>query len=235
MSCILYYSNQCEKSKHVLQSLTRGSAHKDVHFLCIDKRIKVANNWYIVLENGDKVVLPPQIDRVPALLLMTQGHKVLFGDAILHHIQPRIVVANNAATQNNGEPFPFSTGCDFMGGFGVASDNFSFLDQTSDELSAKGNGGLRQLYNYATIDFHDKINTPTEDYTPDKVGAVSLEQLQQKRNSDISAGGGGAQQQFQQQQQQQRNFQPPELMQQQQQQQRQQQQPQQPQQQQRRL
>ena len=110
MSCILYYSNQCEKSKHVLQSLTRGSAHKDVHFLCIDKRIKVANNWYIVLENGDKVVLPPQIDRVPALLLMTQGHKVLFGDAILHHIQPRIVVANNAATQNNGEPFPFSTG-----------------------------------------------------------------------------------------------------------------------------
>lgn len=226
MSCILYYSNQCEKSKKTLQALTRGSAHKDVHFLCIDKRVKVGNNWYIVLENGDRVVLPPQIDRVPALLLLTQGHKVLFGDSILQHIQPRIVVANNAATQNNGEPFAFASGSDFMGGFGVASDSFSFLDQTSDELSAKGSGGLRQMYNYATIDFHDKINTPTEDYTPDKVGAVSLEQLQQKRNSDIggAAGGGGGgmqqqQQQFQQQQQQQRNFQPPELMMQQQQQQ----------------
>jgi len=215
MSCILYYSNQCEKSKKTLQSLARGSAQKDVHFMCIDKRIKVGNNWYIVLENGDKVILPPQIDRVPALLLLSQGHKVLFGEAILHHMQPRIVVANNAATQNNGEPFPFSTGKDFMGGFGVASDNFSFLDQTSDELAAKGSGGLRQLYNYATIDFHDKINTPTEDYTPDKVGSVSMEQLQQKRNSEI----GGAQNQFQQQQQQQRNFQPPDAMMQQQQQQ----------------
>jgi hypothetical protein len=215
MSCILYYSNQCEKSKAILQALTRGSAHKEVHFLCIDKRIKVANNWYIVLENGDKVVLPPQIDRVPALLLMSQGHKVIFGDAILQYMQPRIVVANNAATQNNGEPFPFSTGTDFMGGFGVASDNFSFLDQSSDELSAKGSGGLRQLYNYATIDFHDKINTPTEDYTPDKVGAVSLEQLQQKRNSDIGPAVSN-QQQFQQQQAQQRGFQQQQQLQQQQ-------------------
>jgi len=180
-----------------------------------------------VLENGDRVVLPPQIDRVPALLLLTQGHKVLFGDAILQHIQPRIVIANNVATQNNGEPFAFASGSDFMGGFGVASDSFSFLDQTSDELSAKGNGGLRQLYNYATIDFHDKINTPAEDYTPDKVGAVSLEQLQQKRMNDIGSAMGGAvsqQQQFQQQQNQQRNFQPPELMVMQQQQQQQQQQ-----------
>ena len=116
MSCILYYSNQCEKSKKTLQALTRGSAHKDVHFLCIDKRVKVGTNWYIVLENGDRVVLPPQIDRVPALLLLTQGHKVLFGDSILQHIQPRIVVANNAATQNNGEPFAFASGSDFMGG-----------------------------------------------------------------------------------------------------------------------
>ena len=72
-----------------------------------------------------------------------------------------------------------------MGGFGVASDNYSFLDQSADELSAKGNGGMRQLYNYATIDLVDKIETPPDNYTPDKVGSVSLEQLQQKRNSDI--------------------------------------------------
>ncbi len=45
MSCILYYSNQCEKSKKTLQSLARGSAQKDVHFMCIDKRIKVGNNF----------------------------------------------------------------------------------------------------------------------------------------------------------------------------------------------
>jgi hypothetical protein len=52
-------------------------------------------------------------------------------------------------------------------------------------LSAKGNGGMRQLYNYATIDSDIRIDAPKEDYTPDKIGSVSLENLQQKRNTDI--------------------------------------------------
>jgi len=195
--------------------------------MCIDKRIRVGNAWYIVLENGERVILPPQVDRVPALLLLADGHKILFGEQIKQYLQPRIVVANNAATQNNGEPFAFSIYKDCMSGYGVTSDNFSFLDQSSEELSAKGSGGLRQMYNYATIDFNDKINTPAEDYVPDKVGSISMEQLQQKRNSEVAAGGGvsggGANAQFQQQQQQQRNFYPPEMQQQRQQQQQQQQ------------
>jgi hypothetical protein len=217
MSCILYYSNQCENSKRILQTVSKGTVHKDIHFMCIDKRVKVGNAWYIVLENGERVILPPQVDRVPALLLLADGHKILFGEQIKQYLQPRIVVANNAATQNNGEPFAFSIYKDCLGGHGVTSDNFSFLDQSSEELSAKGSGGLRQMYNYATIDFHDKIHTPAEDYVPDKIGNISMEQLQQKRNTDVVPGP-GANAQFQQQQQQQRNFYPPELQQQQQQQ-----------------
>jgi hypothetical protein len=213
MSCILYYSNQCENSKRILQTVSKGTVHKDIHFMCIDKRVKVGNAWYIVLENGERVILPPQVDRVPALLLLADGHKILFGEQIKQYLQPRIVVANNAATQNNGEPFAFSIYKDCLGGHGVTSDNFSFLDQSSEELSAKGSGGLRQMYNYATIDFHDKIHTPAEDYVPDKIGNISMEQLQQKRNTDVGPGP-GANAQFQQQQQQQRNFYPPELQQQ---------------------
>jgi hypothetical protein len=89
------------------------------------------------------------------------------------------------ATNNNGEPSPFSLNHDCIGGYGVASDTFSFWDQSSDDLSAKGNGGMRQLYNYATIDSDIRIDAPKEDYTPDKIGSVSLENLQQKRNTDI--------------------------------------------------
>ena len=223
MSCILYYSNQCENSRKILQTISKGSVHKDIHFMSIDKRVRVGNAWYIVLENGERVILPPQVDRVPALLLLADGHKILFGEQIKQYLQPRIVMANNAATQNNGEPFSFSIYKDCLGGHGVTSDNFSFLDQSSDELSAKGNGGLRQMYNYATVDFHDKINTPAEDYVPDKIGNVSMDQLKQQRNGDVVPGP-GANAQFQQQQQQQRNFYPPELQQQQQHQQQQQQQ-----------
>jgi len=139
------------------------------------------------MENGEKVLLPPQVNRVPALLLLNKGHQVLYGEQILQHFQPKNAALNDVATGFNGEPNAFALGRESMGsGFGVASDNYSFLDQSADELSAKGNGGMRQLYNYATIDLVDKIETPPDTYSPDKVGSVSLEQLQNKRNLDIT-------------------------------------------------
>jgi hypothetical protein len=188
MSCIIYYSNHCDKSKAVLSALSKSRVQDDIHFLCIDKRVRAANGsgaWHILTETGERVLLPPQVNRVPALLLLNKGHMVLYGEQILQHFQPKNVALNNEATGFNGEPNAFSLGRESMGGFGVASDNFSFLDQSADELSAKGNGGMRQLYNYATIDTVDKIETPPDNYSPDKVGSVSLEQLQQKRQMDI--------------------------------------------------
>ena len=199
MSSILYYSNFCDKSKKILQTLAKSNIKEELHYLCIDKRVKSSTgSWYIVLENGENIIMPPQVNRVPALLLMKQGHQVLYGDQILSHLQPKDTAINMAATNNNGEPSPFSLNNDCIGGFGVASDSFSYWDQSSDELSAKGNGGMRQLYNYATIDSDIRIDAPKEDYTPDKIGSVSLENLQQKRNTDIqinmnaqAKGGGG--------------------------------------------
>lgn len=192
MSCIIYYSNHCDKSKAVLTTLSKSRLQDDIHFLCIDKRVRSGpSSWHIITESGEKVLLPPQVNRVPALLLLNKGHQVLYGDQILQHFQPKDAALNAAATNFNGEPNAFSLGRESMGGFGVASDNFSFLDQSADELSAKGNGGMRQMYNYATIDIIDKIETPPDNYTPDKVGSVSLEQLQQQRNSEIKIAGGG--------------------------------------------
>ena len=192
MSSIIYYSNSCDRCKSVLSALSKSRVQDDIHFLCIDKRVKAENGsgaWHIVTESGERVLLPPQVNRVPALLLLNKGHMVLYGEQILQHFQPKNVALNNEATSFNGEPNAFALGRESMGrGFGVASDQYSFLDQSADELSAKGNGGMRQLYNYATIDLVDKIETPPDTYSPDKVGSVSLEQLQQKRNADIQGG-----------------------------------------------
>lgn len=216
MSSILYYSNFCEKSKKILQTLAKSNIKEELHFLCIDKRIKgTTGSWYIILENGEKIIMPPQVNRVPALLLMKQGHQVLYGDQILAHLQPHDTAMNMVATNNNGEPSPFSLNNECMGGYGVASDTYSFWDQTSDDLSAKGNGGMRQLYNYATIDSNMRIEAPKEDYSPDKIGSVSLENLQQQRHSEIQintekqakAVEHPSQQQFIQQQQQKQQFQ----------------------------
>ena len=132
----------------------------------------------ILLENNQEILLPNTVNAVPALMLMNDNYKVLYGDNITNHLKPVEQIAVQKATNFNGEPSAFK-----FDGAGVVSDNFSFLDQNSDELSAKGSGGLRQLYSYATIDYTDKIETPPDDYVPDKVGEVNIKNLEQQRNS----------------------------------------------------
>ena len=149
MSSILYYSKYCEVSKKYLQVLSKTNVQKDIHFICIDKRVKEANNkTYIILENGQKIVLPENVTRVPALLLLNKDYQVLYGDQILDFLKPRQEVEVRKATQNNMEPMAFS----FGGGFNdVVSDQYSFLDQAPEDLEAKGNGGMRQMHNYVDL------------------------------------------------------------------------------------
>jgi hypothetical protein len=78
MSSILYFSNYCEHSKKLLQLLGKSNIQQNIHFISIDKRVKEANNKvYIILENGQKIIMPENINRVPALLLLNQGYKFI--------------------------------------------------------------------------------------------------------------------------------------------------------------
>jgi hypothetical protein len=199
MSSILYYSNYCEHSKKLLQNLTKANLTNDIHFICIDKRVKEANNKiYIVLENGQKIIMPENVTRVPALLLLTQGYQVLYGESILQHFKPKMETQVKTATYNNLEPRAFSFGGGGGGGGGggfgsVVSDQYSFLDMDSDSLSAKGNGGMRQMHNYVDLNYSDSIPTPADDhdYKASKLPeGLTVEQLQQQRDQDIQKIGG---------------------------------------------
>jgi glutaredoxin len=151
MSCILYYSNYCEHCKKLLQTLSKSNTQKDIHFICIDKRVKdESNKTYIILENGQKIILPENVTRVPALLLLTKGYQVLYGEQILEYLKPKQEAEVRQATQNNMEPMAFALGGG--GSFGdVVSDQYSFLDQAPEDLEAKGNGGMRQMHNYVDL------------------------------------------------------------------------------------
>jgi hypothetical protein len=158
MSSILYYSKYCEVSKKYLQILSKSNCQKDIHFICIDKRVKEANKTFIILENGQKIILPENVTRVPALLLLTNSYQVLYGEQILEYLKPREEVEVRQATQNNIEPIAFSFN---NGGLGnIVSDQYSFLDQDSTDLEAKGNGGMRQMHNYMDLNtaFNGKIS-----------------------------------------------------------------------------
>jgi hypothetical protein len=153
-----------------------------MHFINIDKRCKKNGATYVILENNQEILLPPTITKVPALLLLNKGHHVLFGGDINKHLEASNITHTNPIVKNNGEPLAFSiSNC----GFGVTSDNYSFLDQDSQSLSAKGDGGMRQQHHYAGLDYNVNIDTPPDTYEPDKIGQISMEQLQQKRNKDI--------------------------------------------------
>lgn len=189
MSCILYYSNFCNHSKSIIQTLSKTNLSKDIHFICIDKRVKEDNKTYIILENGERIILPETVNRVPALLLLNNNYEILYGEAILHFFKPKQEIAVKQATNNNIEPMAFS----FGGGssaYGIMSDNYSFLDMNSDDLSAKGNGGVRQMHNYVHTTYMDNnsIQTPADESSikASKIPeGLTVEQLQQQREQEF--------------------------------------------------
>lgn len=181
MSTILYYSKYCNNSKSIIEQLSKSSIKDDIHFVCIDKRKKIGNKVYIIL-NTKEVLLPETIRKVPSLLLLYNGYRVIEGKEIMSYFKPKINAQVGIATGNNMEPICYSLGQ--MGA--IMSDNYSFLDQTNDEMSAKGDGGLRQMHNYCTLDDNIMIETPPEDYIPDKIKENDLEKLQRQRNLDIN-------------------------------------------------
>jgi hypothetical protein len=195
MSSILYYSNYCEPSKKLLQTVTKSQNAKDIHFICIDKRTKDTNGkTYIILENSQKIIMPENVTRVPALLLLNQNYKVIYGDEIYQHLKPQVQHEIKQATKNNMEPRNFQDGFSAFSGFGggIVSDNFSFLDQSDNELSVKGDGGLRQMHNYVSLNEAMNLNMhlPQDDheYKSDKLkeGEMSVESLQRKRDQEIA-------------------------------------------------
>ena len=188
MSSILYYSNFCEHSKKLLQNISKTNLAKDIHFICIDKRQKDANNkTYIILENGQKIIMPENVNRVPALLLLNKGYDVLYGEAIIDYFKPQQQQMVKQATFNNIEPMAFSLGGGNYGG--IVSDNYSFLDMSAESLEAKGNGGIRQMHNYVDLNYTDNITTPNDDHDYKNSNRISqevtVEKLQQQRESEL--------------------------------------------------
>ena len=195
MSCILYYSNFCEPSKKLLHTVGKTQNTNNIHFVCIDKRVKDPNGKvYIVLQTGQKLLMPENVTRVPALLLLNQNYKVIYGDDIYKHLKPQVSQQIQQATKNNMEPVNFQDGFSAFGGFsgGIVSDNFSFLDQSDTDLSVKGNGGLRQMHNYVTLDesMNLAMKLPQDDveYKTDKIkdGEMSIEALQRRREEELA-------------------------------------------------
>jgi len=184
MSYVLYYSKYCENCKKILYKVGKDKIKTEIHFLCIDKRKEIKDKVYIVLSDGKELLMPEEITEVPALLLLNRGNRIIYGNEILEIFNPILEKNNNVG--NNVEPLAFSNY--EMGA--TLSDNYSYLDQNSDELSTKGGGGTRQMHSFATYNLKDEIETPPETFISEKIksGNVSklLTKLQEERNTEMN-------------------------------------------------
>lgn len=184
---ILYYSNYCKHSKNVISILTKNNMNDKLSFICVDNRKKdpQTNQTYILLETGNKVILPPNVQRVPTLLCIKKNYQLIYGNDILKYFHKDIKNANLNATQFEGEPSAYS----FTGSSGtnIFSEKFTSYSMTPDELSAKGVSSNRPLHNYVSYSDHiDVINTPDDTYKPDTIGGdLTIDQLQQQRMNEI--------------------------------------------------
>tara|TARA_Y100000590_G_C15567604_1_gene957278 strand:+ start:89 stop:646 length:558 start_codon:yes stop_codon:yes gene_type:complete len=175
MNIILYYSNYCKFSKDLLNKLSKLEKRKEIHFISIDDRKKGKNGEILVtLQNGKNVILPPNITKVPAIMLLNRGNRVIFGNEIIEYFNPR---RNNVENIIKTGPVAFG-----LGDIGsIISDNYSFLDTEAKDLLAKGDGGSRMMHNYAGLDYESNIETPPEDKI--EKPNIDISKIQESRNN----------------------------------------------------
>jgi hypothetical protein len=181
---ILYYSNYCKHSKAILDYLVKNDLIESLNCICIDQR-KVDQQQgqiHIMLENGNTVLLPPNVYSVPSLLLVKENYKCVVGNEIKNVYKAKVLENNDLAFQGNGEPLSFS-----LGSKDIQSEQFTFYNSTTEDLSAKGSGGMRPLYHYVPADGNMSIPTPPDTYKSNKVGNdVTVDTLQQKRSDEMN-------------------------------------------------
>jgi hypothetical protein len=184
---ILYYSNNCKYSQHSLQFFVKNNLVDKLHFICVDRRRvdTVSGQLYIKLENGKEILLPPNVHSVPCLLLIKENYRVLYGGDIVERFQTKIENNKEEATKGNGEPI----GYNMEYSSSVVSENFTFFQASVEDLSAKGNGGLRPLNNYVSARDETSqytIHTPPETYRNNKLDkSITIEKIEKKRSEEI--------------------------------------------------
>jgi hypothetical protein len=171
--------------------ISRAGLIDKVNAICLDRRTIDPNTGqiFVQLENGKKVMLPPNVHSVPALLVVKKNYSVLFGKDVIAYFEPGVQEQTNIAQKNNGEPIgitlqPSSAGVNIM------SEQYTLYDLSPDDLSAKSQSNRRPMYNYVSAQSQSyQIPTPPDTYRPDKVGgSVTLETLEKQRSSEIPSG-----------------------------------------------
>ena len=214
MSYVLYYSNYCQNSKGIISTIVKELENpKHIHWICIDSRKVEGKTTYVILANGNKIIIPDAINRVPAMLSL-KDYKISYGADIIsdlravchvtsgpsnHQAMTSIVDSNRQSQMARDqppnhfaekvEPMAYSLSSVGMFGGNVVSDQYSAWDVSPEQLMAQGDGGVLQMHNYVTTQYSDSITQSPEVTTraPRLANTITVESLQQQRSMDLNS------------------------------------------------
>lgn len=182
---ILYYSNECQHCKKLLEYITRNGLIEQLNCICIDKRSKDPNTGqiFVYLPTGKCVLIPPNIGAVPALMIRKDNFRTIYAKDIVHYLNPFVSAKISQISKINGEPMPMQLGS----ATGSSTANIVSEKYTYYAGQSEGRGPTNPNYVSATDESPFSIQTPDETYKPNKLsnGDVTIEILKQKRDTDI--------------------------------------------------
>lgn len=173
---ILYYSNYCNNCQILLQYLAKHSLTNKLNFICIDKREydSNTNNTYIILEN-QKILMPPNIYEVPTLLLVKQKYNIIKGKEIIEYLNPYIENINDKSNSEIKEPQGYVLN-NVTSNSNIISGNYTYFNDK--KISNEQN-------NYVSSNhIINKIESPPENYKPDKVSDDNFKKFTKERDDD---------------------------------------------------
>lgn len=90
MSFVIYYSNYCQNSKTIISKIVKELENPaNIHWVCIDSRVTEKNSTYVVLPNGNKIIIPTAINRVPAMMSL-KDYNISYGADIVSTLSSQI-------------------------------------------------------------------------------------------------------------------------------------------------
>ena len=197
---VFYYSNHCRHCPRIIQFINKNGLVDRLNCVCVDMRERSPENGatYVQLENGARVMLPPNVNCVPALIQVGNKHTLVAGDDILAYLQGRVAPGMHsdvgADARANGEPLGASPGALSRSG-NIVSDSFSAYSESSGGSSLAGPPG-RDTGHYAPVGgAQGVISGPEDSYRSGKMSgddtAASIAALEKLRNADVSQDRGG--------------------------------------------
>jgi hypothetical protein len=179
MSLVLYYSIYCNHSNNLIKKISHISLTHKIDFICIDKKKIQNNKTYIILDNGQEILLPSAIQKVPALLLIDNlKSQIFYGDDIINYLNPPKVENTREDIKKILEPETFT----FCGNnlSSISSDSFSFLNSENSE---------NQKNNYVNVNYNNEMKQIQQNYDPSntekKINQADIDKYIQQRDNDI--------------------------------------------------